>query len=664
MLYLQALKSLTEHPYKFTMCPEEAAPACGQRSDFLEVESALCIPQHISPSGKTPRASAEVLRDILVSPVRLEDGASERDTGYQNATADGPDGMEDTLPCSSVRYPVGWKVLPARIAISLRLERLEPSRIPRPQRAPPVAPLGSVTRLRVSVAGISLRDSHPGLVLLSERSLVDAVVVSVGWNGYEDDVGTPSQWHMMPWTIGNSAMEVSAKDDLLLDVPRHRNGLVLTVSLGLPDATVGFFRGSNGEVTEEKDEEENLDVLGVARIGWDGLACLRVDPTDYFVDAADGMKTWSRHDDAALPRPSMVSLELASSTSLPVFAAGSPRASTAQTMTTNTKLGGNHGFRSVENDTPSFSSDNRALTQPQCCCLRTAGLEVRVGLRMEESPAFIPHLLAFSPAAAGRDRPRARRLKSRDPKPRTTTSTVALGDFRNPCRMERVPFLRFAWPWDEDNGAGAVETRRGPRRSLVPPRAWKIDGRRRAVAWPSEGISGSGTGTVPVPLPLIPSGLSAGGEAWPGSVFLRKDCLSRTTRCGSTTQGMNNVLEPSRQNARPLFPRSDGVLVEVFDMGPYSTLEHLEAEKIQRVWRQAIALHRKAELWWEWEAKCARWSAAIRVQTCYRAWNGRQYANRVERDAARRGVAAVVIQRGWRWVAKPPALKILGISRR
>lgn len=99
----------------------------------------------------------------------------------------------------------------------------------------------------------------------------------------------------------------------------------------------------------------------------------------------------------------------------------------------------------------------------------------------------------------------------------------------------------------------------------------------------------------------------------------------------------------------PLFHEaSDVVLVEVFDMGPYAPLEKAMAKKIQRLWRMALEARRANKLWREWETECYRWSAAVRVQACYRGRKGRECAQKAKQEAAKRTASTIVMQRAWR----------------
>lgn len=284
-------------------------------------------------------------------------------------------------------------------------------------------------------------------------------------------------------------------------------------------------------------------------------------------------------------------------------------------------------------------------------CQQTTGLNVRLNLQLEVSSALAPHVLELSPATA-----RGPPMVYHSATSNTPSPIVALGDFRDPSRMERVPYLRFAWPWDnqhEESWAGSLLRRR----SLVPHRSWCSSNTKTvAVRWRNEEAyrkKKAASNIVSVPLPLELSGLH-GNVVSPGARLLESrekfgpgEAASRWSATQSPP-GARTYLRASASSPPLLHKAGDVVLVEVFDMGPYAPLEHALAKKIQRLWRTALEALRAAKLWRKWEAECFRWSAATRVQACYRAWKGREDALKVKQEAAKRTASAVVIQRAWR----------------
>lgn len=249
--------------------------------------------------------------------------------------------------------------------------------------------------------------------------------------------------------------------------------------------------------------------------------------------------------------------------------------------------------------------------------------------------------------------------------PANTSATRGLGDFRNPCRTERLPYLRFAWPWDEKReGSWAGSFYR--RRSLVSRRPWRPkhdhiwsngithwrthekysssrSSRRDKVHEATPGTESPGAVTIPLPLEL--SGLD-GSVVSPGAELLRES----PNDPGETSNGASLDLSRNVRAPRFLQRSPDVVLVEVFDMGPYSSLEHHAASIAQRVWRKGLEALAATKRSWAWHDECRRRNAAIILQVSYRGWKARQFAQLVRSDAAKRSVSAVVVQRAWRCV--------------
>lgn len=235
-------------------------------------------------SSDGPRDRAAANADILI-PLEFDDGACATDGAVRatlplnKKTTD-----EDALVTSRAqrRMLIGWKVLPARLALSLRLERLQPSRPPRWLRAPAKAlPSCSMCRLRLSVAGLSVRASHPSLILNPQSLFLEpTTIVKVRWNGHDDGVRSFSEWRIPSTNTAESNLV-----DFLLPVPEHnRDQLRLSLRVAVPSLACNLQAGK-----ESVDKElQNGSVMGMIDIGWDGLSCLPVYRTEFFVEASDG----------------------------------------------------------------------------------------------------------------------------------------------------------------------------------------------------------------------------------------------------------------------------------------------------------------------------------------------------------------------------------------
>ncbi|CAM9659146.1 unnamed protein product, partial [Sphacelaria rigidula] len=183
---------------------------------------------------------------------------------------------------------VGWKVLPTRLAFSLRLERLHPVRPPYSLRAPQQAPPDcSMCRLRLAIAGLSVRASCASFPPSPRSDCSTSVAtVWVRWNGHDDGIGKPSEWRMPL-----NEMEGTGKRDLLLPLPENnRERLRLSLRVAVPG-----FGNKNNKVTrvtdiddQEQERSRTTGIVGTVDVGWDGLSCVPVYRTDYFVDACGG----------------------------------------------------------------------------------------------------------------------------------------------------------------------------------------------------------------------------------------------------------------------------------------------------------------------------------------------------------------------------------------
>lgn len=632
----QAIKALQEEAFRFTTCPEDAVPEtteCRRREGgYFEVVSSLCVPTatrycsaHDGQAHPSTAASSGTPSDTF-------DG--ERIVSTPN-TADHLGALGD---CRS------WRVLPARVALSLRQERLTPSRPPRPSRAPPVAPVDSVCRLRLAIQGVwaSIRASHPGS-LGPGHCPSESSTVMVGWNGYDATVGPSLEWPVKV-PSAESVQCSSLRTDILLEVPRHeRSGLVLTLRVVAAPSPETDSRASKDSAAAEAAVAGAV-TLGSVSIDWDGLSCLPVCYTGYFVDTPTTA--------SPIQPPAVVDLEL--------LACASPASSSVATANV-------HSGDSVACYKPATSALRRSAPDESgtpreigFCGRRTAGLFLRVGLQLETSPVSIPHALALSPVAArgpSKASEAARSASSRAGVDRSGKGSppaglFSPGDFRDPCRRQRLPYLRFSWPWD-DFWAASIERRT----SLIPRKPWRM-GSRTSVVWTSKRVSTSDgittrEGEVTGRLPLTLSGLD-GSVEWPGSQELRNPTAEAVFSKASVDSAFG-AMSPSRcENGQQ--PHHPVVLVEAFDMGPYARMEHRAAATVQRVWRRALDAVRSAREWWEYYATLDRHNAAVRVQAHYRGWKGRQASVVVKQEAAIRGAAAATVQRRWRCEAVGTAM--------
>ena len=553
-----------------------------------------------------------------------------------------------------------WRVVPARIAISLRLERLARSRPPYNRSCvPSVGPEGSVCRLRLSILGgrASVRTRHP-VSLLSRCSQPEPSTLVIGWNGhYETAVGPPSEWRVrLPPGHGDPLCPPDLSNDALLAIPGDcRDRLVLTLGVA-----ASASQTQSSSTSENSAKELEAGMLGSVSIDWNGLSRLPLYSTGYFVD--------SRSSSTSQPvvQPMSVDLELVAARSSPQ----SPppvgaRSTLADQEVTSSNMVVTHGPNSFcgvnggatagktapKNSTQLMGDgqeqeqeqekrreqeqakeqEQRNLLATSCC--RTAGFCIRVALHLETSPVMVPHELSFLPAAAcGPD------ALTRTITPKVPASHLYLGDFRDPCRRQRIPYLRFLWPWDDYYPARAER-----RTSLVSDQPWQL-GSRRPVAWPKPTGTTSSTehinGEVSARLPVTLSGFD-GSIAWAGDQELRKGSEGFWTDPESTVE--ENVHDLGEVPCRhPV------MVVEAYDMGTYSRLEHKAAISIQRLWRRGLEALRNAKEWWEYDAEMRRYNAAITVQAYYRGWKERLGVQAVKRKREIKGAAASVIQRRWR----------------
>lgn len=607
---------MEEQAYWFMTCPEDAV-AEEQGSEvgdkgYTDLQCSLCV-------------STDEGRNRLPHP---------KQDGIRGDSAD-IDSLQPTFCPGSggMRESRAWRVLPARIAMSVRLERLTPSRIPRPSRVPEVAPGNSVCRLRLNIlgGGRSTRTSHPGS-LRHGPSLSDSTTVAVGWNGCDRTVGPPLEWQIkVPPLCGNFAPTSALSNDILLDVPRDgRSGLTLTLSeVATP------LRTHTGEGTEQGNGA--VATLGSVTIDWDGLSCLSTSSTDYFVEPTDGRLASSKSNHAL--QPYTVNLEFLAPT----------------------RLASGHEYRQEGRPTPGVlevtgENNQHSNTGPIAQCYRTTGFRIRVNLRLELSPASVPHLLSFSPVAARGPTTilSGARATQQAEVGRLPADDISLGDFRDPCQKERLPYLRFSWPWDD--GWLALTERRS---TLVPRKPWRL-GSRRAVTWTEQartnrvGPKGLSEGLVSGRLPLTLSGLD-GSVSWPGSEELqivREDGRLLASSSDSTT----SVLAHDRRSlSRSVQQHTPVLFVEAYDMGPYAPLEHQAAKTLQRLWRRALGALRSAREWWEYYATIDRHNAATCIQRYHRGWIACRRVRVYKVEVALRGAAAAAIQRRWRY----PAVHIL-----
>ncbi|CAN0018446.1 unnamed protein product [Ectocarpus sp. 6 AP-2014] len=599
----QALKTMEEQAYRFTTCPEDAVAeeegSEGGDKGYTDLQCSLCV---------------------------STDEGSNRPAHPKNDGICGDSGDEDhpqftfCPESGGMRESRAWRILPARIAMSVRLERLMPSRIPRPSRVPEVAPRNSVCRLRLSIlgGGRSTRTSHPGS-LRHGPSLSDSSTVTVGWNGCDRAVGPPLEWQIqVPPLCGNFAPTSGLSKDILLDIPRDsRSDLSLTLrEVATPLGT------HTGESTEQGTGA--VAMLGSVTIDWDGLSCLAASSTDYFVEPPDGQLTSSKSMHPL--QPSMVNLEFVA----PTRAAG---------VHDHKQEGG----PTTPGESQVTRENRHSNNGPIARCYQTTGFRIRVNLQLELSPASVPHLLSFSPVAArGPTAILSGAGATQAEGGRLPVDGISVGDFRDPCRKERLPYLRFSWPWDD--GWLALTKRRS---TLIPRKSWRL-GSRRAVTWAEQarikqiGPKGLSEGIVSGRLPLTLSGLD-GSVSWPGSQELRtvrEDRNLLATSTDSTTYRRSSS-HPVQQHAPVLF-------VEAYDMGLYAPLEHQAAKTVQRLWRRALDALRSAREWWEYYATMDRHNAATCIQKYFRGWRACRRVRVYKVEVALRGAAAAAIQRRWR----------------
>lgn len=594
---LQVLKNLKEQGFQFRTCHEDAVPdasAGGLGEDaYLDLQCSLCFPiwtSDRSTDGGHSLSPAVGLRGTSSDPAN-------DDRAHTTSTAEGEPASENAGECRV------WKVLPARAALSLRLERLAPSRPPRPSRVPPVAPADSVCRLRLGVLGGGpvIRGSHPG-ALLSRDTLPESSTVMVGWNGYDASVGSPKEWPVeAPSARENSLSPSGESTELWLAVPHNgRSDLVLTLRVVAPERRRSAGKGCSGTGADA------AATLGSVSIDWEGLSCLPVSGTDYFVE------TPSRK---SLVRPAPIDLELLANVPPPSSSAA-----------TGSARGTNVCGRTSAPASLQMPATDGSIKPSNQGSRRTAGLYVRVSLQLETSPVSVPHVLSLSPIAARGPTAEAAEnvVKGRPPH-----NIFSLGDFRDPCRKQRVPYLRFSWPWD-DYWSALIERRNSP----IAQKPWQ-HGSRRAVTWATKGVAAKGNvgeGTVSVRLPQKLSGVGESAE----KVGINEDSSS-----GAADSALNARTQQCHHPPPVLF-------VEAYDMGPYAPVEHRAAMAVQRVWRRASTALRSAREWWEYYAILDRHNAAVRVQANYRGWKGRWRALVAKREAKVRGAAAAVVQRQWR----------------
>lgn len=635
----KALISLKEQVYRFTTCPEDAVPEhdvprqeqkSGSGGEHrISLVCSLCIPTTTSKTSSLPEAAG---------------GSTGQDRWKQHSITM-PQATEETgaiqpIERDIVRCREAWRVVPARLSLSMTLERLSASRPPRLTREPTAAFEGPLCRLRVGFIGrgASVRASHPD-VARPERFLPPGTAIFVGWNGCSDTVGPVSECQFQLCKRDDS-VALDLKEYVILPVPpRGRERLFLTLFLKRPAGSTSDK--SQGRIAVDSDAE--METLGQASIDWDGLSCLPRYATNYFVDTMNGRSSINDN----LLRGMPVDLELVSPmTSTAISPPAHSRGEVSPTAMSPVCSRSNEDPRRPL-ATAAATAANKSTTNQQRSplvsdCRITAGVSLRFFLRMEESPSFVHHELSLMPVAAGGPGscistfpivgPRASLSGLAVPE-----SMVSPGDFRDPCRRERVPYLRFSWLWD-DRRLSLVERRT----SLVPPRAWQV-GARRAVVWPRTtgrlaDTCTTRTGRVTVRLPLMPSGIDEQlrGYQLQGTLSLSlEDGVYR--ECG----------EIIGRNQRRLL----GVpvlFVQAYDTGSYRPLEHQAARTIQSIWRRAIRALERAQLWRERDENVRRHDAAVRVQENYRGWKVRNCVRAARQEAERRSAGVVVIQRAWR----------------
>ena len=618
----QAIKSLQEHACCFTTCPEEAVLLTSQNREEdghrLNLVCSLCV----------PTTSVEISSLSSADDAAGQDREKWRGSTY---TADG-----DPAHCRA------WRVLPARLALSMRLERLLASRPSRPALVPPAAPEGCVCRLRIGLVGrgASLRESHPD-VSSPGRFLKPGTTIVVGWNGYSSTVGPRSEWQL-PLRGVDDAMVSGPSDDILLPVPPlDRERLVLTL---------GLRRQADERTSDLSYDEASLPGAELFRQGrvtidWDGLSCLPLNATNYFVDTKDDRS--SKNDVRLSTMP--MGLELFTPTSPAVR----PLREISRLGVSPSRM--DPTLTCVDSENDDVTKTNPERSQIVAGCRVTAGVSLRLSMRLEESPVRVPHELLLTPIAAGGPGSCFSDTLFKDPQAAPTRPAarssiiVSPGDFRDPCRRERVPYLRFSWPWD-DRRVSLVERRT----SLVPSRAWRM-GARRAVVWPKTGtvhLSGDRPirkGNVGVHLPLVMSGI--GQWASPsGSEQLRGDPADVLKQNASSADN-----EGSQEHGgftgreRGSLARSPVLVVEVFDMGHYGASEHRAARTVQRLWRRAVGALDCAQLLHNRNIEVRWHNAAAHLQMNYRGWKGRLRARAVRKEVKRMIAGATALQRRWRY---------------
>ncbi|CAM9137499.1 unnamed protein product [Scytosiphon promiscuus] len=636
----QALKALKEVPYQFTTCPSDAIPEdssiVANGKGYQDVQGSLCIPAATTDSStdgeeKHPRPFLDTGGEIC------RDSAN----GKQVST---PSIEEGDCSSRSQREPHAWRILPARMAMSLRLERLTPSRPPRPCRMPSVAPAGSVCRLRLGLLGWRklIRTSHP---TSSRRGhpAPSSYTVIVGWNGNHETVGQRLEWPVkVPLLSGVPPPTSGLSTDFLLELPRSgRRDLAVTFRMMSPPPRTRPRAGAGAE--RAATDAVASETLGRASVDWDGLSCLPVSAAGYMVQTLDGRGASPTRN--SLHEPAAVDLELS--------APASPRQDTARDQSAVCAQTADGASGVAQALSGSKTRDARGPTKSGH---RTAGFSLRVSLLLETSPASVPHALTLSPVAvkgpatgvevgpSSSSSSRATAAAKKAHRETLASESFSLGDFRNPCRKHRIPYLRFSWPWD-DYGRALTERRD----SLVPRAPWEF-GSRRALCWAEPAVGGvtNGRGAVLCRLPLELSGLD-GGVSCPGSQELRNKGGGGPTGGARGTSDAPLRSRGSVSHRAKLNPAPPAVIfVEAYDMGPYAPLEHRAAMTAQRLWRRALRGLRSAREWCEYDATVDRHTAAVRVQANYRGWRGRRMARDVKGEAAQRNAAAAAIQRRWR----------------
>lgn len=573
----------------------------------LNLESALCIPT------TTLRHPTNIFTDFP-TPYPLESSNSH---GAVNGVTNLIPDTDNVAVSKAVDSCGTWRIIPARLALSLRLERLEPSWPPCLSRVPAMAPPATVCRLRLGVlgGGSSIRTLHPSL-LPPHRSAQESSTIKVIWNGYRETVGPSSEWRVEVPSIYDAASSAShSTNDFLLPIPRNaRERLILTL--------IAMRSPTQDKNDGNKNPKQTPSMLGSVSINWGSLSCLPSCTTNYFVDAQE--RQWSTTKDPSIGAMT-VDLELRASSLLRSPAVQTSLLAHQALTSTKYEVGVCGDINMVELIRVQEQNLNDIVSE----CCRTAGFDIRVKLQLEQSPVSIPHVLSVSPIAA-RASPSA--------ETQVPLSVLSLGDFRNPCLMERVPCVRFSWPWD-NYWLALVERRT----SLAPRRPWHF-GSRRATSWrkPRRTKTRTDTGTVSVRLPLVLSGLD-GSVGWPGCEKLGKGATNSVTE---STAGLCRFKSGEVTHKHEQQPPV--VFVEVFDMGSYAPLEQQAARSIQRLWRRALEALQDCRLWWKHDAIVRRYNAATCIQAHYRGLKDRVRAKVSKQEGLRKNEAAATIQRRWR----------------